>query len=120
MADGLTVERIERLGPGRALDAVVGEHLMGWIDESLDPAPPPAYSTNDELADTVLARIQPLSPADHHIEMHDARDGWHVLLIADNGEIDLQVVTPRRNLTICRFALLLRHRYPHVELPPPG
>jgi hypothetical protein len=112
----LTVDGIDRLPPGRTLDNAIGEVILGWKPHPLDPKPAPACSTEEALADKMLALLQPKLPPGHGLHEHPLRLGVRVALVDEQrGEPAIEVEGRTRAHALCRFALHLALRYPEIR-----
>ncbi|HAZ63161.1 MAG TPA: hypothetical protein DCZ72_06070 [Armatimonadetes bacterium] len=111
----LTADAIARLKPGRAMDAAVAEHVMGWQPDPLDPAPAPRYSADDALAAQVLDHLAKFVPATSVLDERPLRDGHRVdVTDRESQTILIEAVGPSRAAAVARFALLFVLHHPEA------
>jgi hypothetical protein len=112
----LTTEQIDRLKAGATLDTLVAEEVMGHDADPVDPKPAPHYSTDPELAEQVLARMNAVMPPNSRIDERQTRLGWRMEFIDQRtAEILIDVTAPTRAAAIGRLVLHFAQRHPEVR-----
>lgn len=108
----LSYDRVERLGPGRTLDALVAEVFTNWRPDPLDPVPAPSFSTRADLTDAVLAKVRAACGDDLRLDETDVRGTTRCTLtrVAD-GDAVWQTTALQRNVAVLRVCLHFAHGF---------
>ncbi len=89
--------------PGRELDALIAEEVMG--DKRL-PAVRPGYSTNISSAWRVVERLRDLHPDGWVNLMVGVGDGWHVSVSTGDQERGANASTAPHAICLAALAVL--------------